>query len=82
MMRSRTLSHPVTRPATAPAATAARVALNGSAPAAMSVAATAPPSGKLPSTVRSGKRRMRNEISTPSATSAKTRPISNAPSRV
>ena len=45
----------------------------------MSTAAVAPPSGKLPSAVRSGKSRMRNESSTPSATSAKMKPISSAP---
>src|SRR5690606_23486909 len=47
----------------------------------ISVAATAPPSGKLPSTVRSGKRSRRKEISTPSATRLKIRPISRAPSK-
>src|SRR5690606_40037693 len=56
MMRSRTLSQPVIRPATAPAAVAAMVAENGSTPPAMRVAATAPPSGKLPSTVRSDRK--------------------------
>ncbi|MNY83352.1 hypothetical protein D3C86_2260640 [compost metagenome] len=43
------------------------------------MAQTAPPSGKLPSTVRSGKRSKRNEMKTPSATRLKIRPISMAP---
>ena len=55
---------------------ATAVAANGFQPATISAAATAPPSGKLPSTVRSGKLMMRNERKTPSATSPKIRPIS------
>jgi len=58
---------------------AAAVAANGFQPATISVAATAPPSGKLPSTVRSGKLMMRNERKTPNATSPNIRPISMAP---
>src|SRR5690554_4191223 len=79
MMRSLTFSQPVIMPATAPAPTATSVAANGLTPTLISVAAVAPPSGKLPSTVRSGKRRMRKEISTPKATSPYIRPISSAP---
>jgi hypothetical protein len=43
------------------------------------MAQTAPPRGKLPSTVRSGKRSKRKEMKTPSATRLKIRPISMAP---
>ncbi len=81
MIFSLTLSRPVASPASAPAAVAARVALYGSQPRAMRVAQTAPPSGKLPSTVRSGKRSRRKEMNTPSATRLKIRPISRAPNR-
>ena len=70
-MFSRTFSQPVTRPAPQ--------ASHGFQPPTMSTAATAPPSGKLPSAVRSGQSSTRNEIHTPSATSAKMRPISSAP---
>src|SRR5690606_16416546 len=42
---------------------------------------TAPPSGKLPSTVRSGKRSRRKEMKTPRATRLKISPISMAPSK-
>ena len=77
---SRTCNQPVTKPAAAPASAPAADASQGSTPAVIMVAATAPPSGKLPSAVRSGKSRIRNEISTPSATSEKIRPISSAPS--
>src|SRR5688572_23611603 len=59
---------------------ATAVATNGFQPLTMSAAATAPPSGKLPSTVRSGKLMIRNERKTPSATSPNIRPISMAPS--
>jgi len=79
MILSLTLSQPVTSPAAAPAKVAAMVATNGSVPEAISVAQTAPPSGKLPSTVRSGKRSRRKEINTPKATRLKIRPISSAP---
>ncbi|MNT60225.1 hypothetical protein D3C72_1977930 [compost metagenome] len=78
-MLRRTCSQAVTRPDTAPASAPKPQASHGSWPPAIRVAATAPPSGKLPSAVRSGKSRMRKEISTPSATSAKIRPISRAP---
>ena len=78
-MFSRTFSQPVTRPAPAPASAATPQASHGFQPPTMSTAATAPPSGKLPSAVRSGKSSTRNEIHTPSATSAKMRPISSAP---
>ena len=61
MMRRRTLSQAVSAPALAPATMAAAVATKGLMPATISAAATAPPSGKLPSTVRSGKLMMRNE---------------------
>ena len=66
-------------PARAPANAAMPQASQGFQPDTISTAATAPPSGKLPSAVRSGKSSTRNEIHTPSATSAKMRPISSAP---
>lgn len=69
------------RPDKAPAAKAARVASTGCQPVTSAVAATAPPRGKLPSTVRSGKLMTRNEMNTPSATSAKIKPISSAPAK-
>ncbi len=81
MIFRRTLSQPVTSPAKAPAAVAASVASQGLTPEEISMAQTAPPSGKLPSTVRSGKRSSLNEMNTPSATRLKIRPISMAPSR-
>ena len=81
MIFRRTFSQPVMRPAAAPAAVAASVASQGLVPVEMRMAQTAPPSGKLPSTVRSGKRSSRNEMNTPSATRLKIRPISTAPSR-
>ena len=52
---------------------------NGSTPVDDRVAATAAPSGKLPSTVRSGKLRTRNDRNTPSATRPNTSPISTRP---
>ena len=68
-MLKRTLSKAVTSPATAPASIASPVASHGFMPPTIAVAATAAPSGKLPSTVRSGKLRTRNDRYTPSATS-------------
>jgi hypothetical protein len=47
---------------------ASAVARYGSMPATIALAATAAPSGKLPSTVRSGKLSTRNDRNTPSAT--------------
>src|SRR5690606_23977336 len=79
MILSLTLSHPVIAPASAPASVATSVAEKGSQPATISVAATAAPSGKLPSTVRSGKRSIRKEINTPNATRPHMRPNSSAP---
>ena len=81
MILSLTLSQPVISPATAPAAVAASVATQALVPVEIRMAQTAPPSGKLPSTVRSGKRSSRNEMKTPRATRLKIRPISTAPSR-
>jgi hypothetical protein len=75
----RTLSQAVTSPASAPASAARAVAMNAFQPKTISVAATAAPRGKLPSTVRSGNCSTRKERNTPSATSPKTRPISTAP---
>ncbi len=80
MILSFTLSQAVTQPETAPATQATAVAATGFQPATISVAATAAPSGKLPSTVRSGKLMMRKDMKTPSATSPNIRPISMAPS--
>src|SRR3954451_12198368 len=48
-------------------------------PSTMSVAPTAAPKGKLPSTVRSGKFRTRNERKTLNETRPKSSPISIAP---
>lgn len=62
MILSLTLSQPVSSPATAPAAVAASVASQGLVPVEIRMAQTAPPSGKLPSTVRSGKRSSRKEM--------------------
>jgi len=52
-------SSPVTRPATVPATNARAVAASGCIPLTIPTAATAAPVVKLPSTVRSGKSRMR-----------------------
>ena len=57
----RTLSSAVTSPATPPAATASAVPSHASSPPVIAVATTAAPSGKLPSTVRSGKLSTRND---------------------
>ncbi len=57
---------PVSRPASTPPPTASKVARNGSPPRNMKIAAIAPPSGKLPSTVRSGKSRTLKVKYTPS----------------
>ena len=56
---SRTWISPVAAPASAPAAMAASSVSQGSTPRTSNTALTAAPSGKLPSTVRSGKSRMR-----------------------
>ena len=53
-----TCSRPVTQPAAAPTANAARVASQGLSPRSISTAATVAPSGTVPSTDRSGKSRM------------------------
>ena len=74
-----TFSQPVIIPAPAPASVATRVETKGSTPLVIKIAATAPPKGKLPSTVKSGKRSTRKEINTPKATRLKISPISSAP---
>ena len=76
----RTLRVAVTIPEAAPASMARPVATHGFHSARISVAATAAPSGKLPSTVRSGKSRTRKDRKTPKATRANTSPSSAAPS--
>src|SRR5574344_433041 len=81
MILRRTLSQPVSRPAAAPARVAPAVATQGLKPATIITAQTAPPRGKLPSTVRSGKRNRRNDRYTPRATREKIRPISTAPKK-
>src|SRR6476620_7879324 len=57
------------------------VAAPAIAPAAAPAAVTAPPSGNEPSTVRSGKSNSRKVRKAPSATRAKMRPVSIAPTR-
>src|SRR3569832_804394 len=64
-----------------PAKNAATVANSGSVPRTMSVAATAAPSGKLPSGVMSGKRSTRDAMYTPHASDAKATPSTNADSQ-
>jgi len=54
-MCSRVFRSPVTAPAQKPAAAAARIERAGGQPAVMATVDTAAPSGRLPSTVRSGK---------------------------
>src|SRR4051812_34597466 len=78
---NRTFRVAVTIPDTAPASMAMPVAAQGFHSPRISVAATAAPSGKLPSTVRSGKSRTRKDRKTPRATRAYTSPSSAAPSR-
>jgi len=56
------LSAAVTKPAHAPERAAATVANQGLTPAKINTTTTAAPSGKEPSTVRSGKLKMRKEI--------------------
>ena len=67
---------PVRHPAMKPAAMAIIVEETGSIPSKINLAATAPPSGKLPSTVRSGKDSTRKVSAMPSATSAYAKPCS------
>ena len=55
----------MTTPAQRPAATPAAVASNGEWPPTMSAPVTAAPSGRLPSTVRSGKSSTRKVMKTP-----------------
>jgi hypothetical protein len=77
MIFRRTFSQPVMKPASAPASSATKVAERVDA-GGDQVAATAPPSGSCRR--RSGREtRMRKEISTPSATRLKIRPISRRP---
>jgi hypothetical protein len=61
---------PVRQPAMNPAAMEIIVEEIGSIPSKINRAATAPPNGKLPSTVRSGKDKTRKVSAMPSATSA------------
>jgi hypothetical protein len=68
------LSKEVISPAPMPEIKAIRVANQGLTPATIRVAATAPPIGKLPSTVRSGKESTRNVIYTPRATNPYAKP--------
>ena len=60
--RSRTFNftwmNPVTHPARTPAANAANSVSTGLTPASISVTVTAPPSGNVPSTDKSGKSRI------------------------
>ena len=60
-MRKRVCKSPVTLPASAPAAMAARIASTG-CPAAVMAAETDRPKAKLPSVVKSGMDRMRKLI--------------------
>src|SRR3954468_19325014 len=64
-----------------PAKNAAIVATNGSAPPTISAAATAAPSGKLPSGVMSGKRSTRDAMYTPQASDANASPSTSAESQ-
>src|SRR3954463_8993346 len=57
------------------------VATSGSVPPAISVAATAAPSGKLPSGVMSGKRSTRDAMYTPHASAEKASPRTRAESQ-
>ena len=69
-------STPVRQPATNPAPMPQAVARPGSMPSTMSRAQTAPPRGKLPSTVRSGKASTLKVSAMPRATKAYPRPCS------
>ena len=82
--RSRTFSltwiSPVTQPATAPKRKErGRAAAGWMKPPAMPVAVKAAPRGKVPSTDRSGKSRIRYVMYTPRAMMAYTRPSSKIP---
>ena len=70
MILKRTFKKAVTKPAQKPAAAPANVASQGSRPLTRHTAQTAPPKGKLPSAVMSGKSSSLNEMSTPNATKA------------
>ena len=67
-------NNPATKPARQPAPTAAKVARKGLTPWVIRVTATAPPSGKEPSVVISGKLRIRKVIKIPKPRIAQTNP--------
>ena len=65
---------PVAKPARQPAPTATNVARKGLTPCVISVTATAPPSGKEPSVVISGKFKILKVIKIPNPRIAQTNP--------
>ena len=65
---------PAAKPARQPAPTAAKVARKGLTPWVIKVTATAPPSGKEPSVVISGKFKIRKVIKIPKPRIAQTNP--------
>ena len=67
-------NNPAAKPARHPAPTAAKVARKGLTPWVMRVTATAPPSGKEPSVVISGKFKIRKVIKIPKPRIAQTNP--------
>ena len=70
---------PVARPASIPAAKAAKSERSGCTPCAMSTPETAPPVAKLASTVRSAMSRIRNVMYTPSVITLHKIPTARAP---
>ena len=67
-------NNPAAKPARHPAPTAAKVARKGLTPWVIKVTATAPPSGKEPSVVISGKFKIRKVIKIPKPRIAQTNP--------
>ena len=67
-------NNPAVKPARQPAPTAAKVARKGLTPWVIRVTATAPPKGKEPSVVISGKFRIRKVIKIPKPRIAQTNP--------
>jgi hypothetical protein len=63
------LRRPVQQPARNPQIMAIKIPYTGGTPSMIRRATTAAPSGKLPSTVRSGKARIRKVMTIPKATS-------------
>src|SRR5207244_139570 len=79
LILSRLVRNAVAAPANEPASAAASSVSHESQPRGSRIAETAAPSGKLPSTVRSGNASTRNVKKTPSADAPNASPSASAP---